>query len=105
MVHSYHIIFVDEAAATGAGIVIAPSELSSLFDSLPVIDALFCIAWTATFSIKASFLALFRHLIKRVARTLTVYYWCTVALTLLAWGFFECEDFIVCPYFRAHVRK
>lgn len=105
MINSYKIVFVDEAAATNATVVIAPSQLSSLFASLTTIDALFCIVWTATFSIKASFLALFRQLIRRVARKLTIYYWCTVTLTFLAWGFFECEDFIVCPYFRAEVRK
>lgn len=105
MIHSYKIVFVDEAAATTSTFVIVPSQLSSLFGSLTTIDALFCIVWTATFSIKASFLALFGQLIKRVARKLTIYYWCTVTLTFLAWAFFEYEDFIVCPYFRAEVRK
>ena len=105
MIHSYRIVFVDEAAATNATVVIAPGQLDLLFGSLGTIDALFCVMWTATFSVKASFLALFRQLIRRVSGRLTIYYWCTVVLTFLAWGFFECEDFIVCPYFRAQVRK
>ena len=105
MIHSYRIVFVDEAAATNATVVIAPGQLDLLFGSLGTIDALFCIMWTATFSVKASFLALFRQLIRRVLGRLTIYYWCTVVLTFLAWGFFESEDFIVCPYFRAQVRK
>lgn len=105
IVHFYKVMFIDEALATDPTVVIVPSQLLELFNSLTIVDAFFCIMWTATFSVKASFLALFRQLISRVSRKLTIYYWCTVALTLLAWAFFECEDFIVCPHFGEQVSE
>ena len=105
MISSYKIFFVDEAAETDATIVITLAEISLLFGSLTTIDATFCIIWTAIFSTKASFLALFGQLIKRVSRKLSIYYWCAVILTFLGWVFFECELFIVCPHGGSGVSK
>ena len=106
IVHFYKVMFVDEALATDPTVVIEPSQLSELFNSLTIVDAFFCVMWTTTFSVKASFLALFKQLISRVStKRLNVFYWCTVGLTFLAWGFFECEDFIVCPHFGEQVSE
>lgn len=105
MIEFYKVAFLDEAVATNSTVIIQPSQLTSLFNSLTMLDAFFCIMWTATFSIKASFLALFRQLIQRVSKKLRIHFWVTAVLTFLAWAYFECEDFIVCHYFGAEVRE
>ena len=101
LIHFYRLVFVDEAAATNPTVVVAPEQYTNLFESLTNIDAYFSIMWTSTFSIKASFLALFKPLIRRLSRRIVVFYWCAVVLTLLSWGYFVSEVFIVCHYFGA----
>lgn len=54
--------------------------------------------WTATFAVKLSFLVLFRQLIKRVSKKLTIYIWVVILLTVLTWAFALTWGFIGCPY-------
>ncbi|KAF2837383.1 hypothetical protein M501DRAFT_1059372 [Patellaria atrata CBS 101060] len=53
--------------------------------------------WTATFSVKLSFLAFFRRLIQSVNR-IHQYYWFVVGLTIISWVFVIGEPHILCPH-------
>ena len=64
-----------------------------------VVDAVVCLTWTATFAVKASFLALFRVLIRRISKRITIYYWVVVGCTGVTWAFMMSESFIFCSTF------
>lgn len=68
-------------------------------DVSKVVDAFVCLTWTATFAVKASFLALFRVLIRRISRRITIYYWVVVGCTGVTWAFMMAESFIFCSTF------
>jgi hypothetical protein len=101
----YHAIFIGEAVSLDPTVVITPDQTAALLESFVIIRAFFCITWTVTFSVKASFLALFERLIRRVSKRLTLYYWCAVVMTFLSWAFFMCELFIICPYTGTEIGK
>ena len=54
--------------------------------------------WTATFAVKLSFLVLFRQLIKRVSKRITICIWVVIFPTVLIWAFALTEGYIGCPY-------
>lgn len=97
----YHILalnFLEEAIAVEPTVVVPISQLGNLMGSLAYTDAFLCLIWTCTFSVKFSFLALFRLLIKRVSKHLTRYFWFVVVYMVLTWMFLVVEPFILCPY-------
>lgn len=70
-----------------------------------VVDAVVCLTWSATFAVKASFLALFRMLIRRISRRITIYYWVVVGCTGVTWVFMMAESFIFCSTFGLRSSK
>lgn len=44
-----------------------------------------CFIWTVVYSVKFFFLAMFRLLIKRISKRITIYFWIVVAITTLFW--------------------
>lgn len=67
--------------------------------AMAIVSSLVVLSWTATYAVKFSFLALFRHLIRRLSKKITVYYWIIVGFTLLSWAYMVVEPFILCPVF------
>lgn len=67
--------------------------------AMAVVSSLLVLSWTATYAVKLSFLALFRHLISRLSKKITIYYWIIVGFTLLSWAYAVVEPFILCPVF------
>lgn len=80
-------------------------DLSAALDAISVIDASWCLMWSATFFVKFSFLALFRLLIRRLSKSISIYYWTVVVLTGLTWPFMVSKPFIFCQKFGAEASK
>lgn len=93
------LLYGNEASKLDPTFVITIERILGLTSSLPVIDSFLALAWTTTFSIKFSFLALFRLLIGGTHHKLRTYFWFVVAFTSLTWMFLVSETFILCPYF------
>lgn len=62
-------------------------------------DAYMTLAWLSIFGIKASFLALFHRMVRNVKRSLTIYFWVTVATTSVAGVVVVLSAFVLCPHF------
>lgn len=84
------IVYLFEAAAgarpidyifTIQDIILLEEESSVVLIS----NAGMCLAWTVIYSVKFYFLALFRLLINRVSRRISIYFWVVVAVTTLFW--------------------
>lgn len=90
-------IYLGEALMRSVDVAFTPMELLSLTDLMKWNDIFLCLAWTANFAIKYSFLAFFHSLIKDVSRGLNRFYWFVVVYTGLAWAFCIVEPFILCP--------
>lgn len=67
--------------------------------AMAVVSSLVVLSWTATYAVKFSFLALFRKLISRLSKKITIYFWIIVGLTLISWAYIVVEPFILCPVF------
>lgn len=67
--------------------------------AMVTIFSLVILSWTATYAVKFSFLALFRHLISRLSKKITVYHWIVTGFTLLSWAYVVVTPFILCPVF------
>lgn len=98
-------MFISEALRLDPTVVVRVDQLLALTNSMAVVDSFLALAWTAIFSVKFCFLALFRLLIRQVSKKLTVYYWCVVGFTVTTWAFLVSEGFILCPYFGAETAK
>lgn len=92
-------VFVSEASRVDPTAIITLEDLVKLTNSMAIVDAFLALAWTTTFGVKFSFLALFRLLIRRVSGPIAIYYWCVVGFTTITWAFIISESFILCPYF------
>lgn len=92
---------------TGANIpvIFTLEDIVVMADVSKVVDAFVCLTWTATFAVKASFLALFRVLIRRISRRITIYYWIVVGCTAVTWAFMMAESFIFCSIFGLESSK
>ena len=95
------IIFIIESLEPDqpASVLFSAQDLSDATIAIAVIDASWCLAWTATVFVKISFLALFRLLIRRISKRITIYYWIVVGFTALSWSFLVSKPFIFCPLF------
>lgn len=69
-----------------------------------ILNSFICIIWTTIFTVKFSFLALFRLLIRRLPKPIIIYYWTTVGIAVATWIFFVSLPFILCPHFDAAYR-
>lgn len=92
---------------TGANIpvIFTLEDILIMADVSKVVDAFVCLTWTATFAVKASFLALFRVLIRRISKRITIYYWVVVGFTGVTWAFMMAESFIFCSTFGLESSK
>lgn len=70
--------------------------------AMAAVSSLVILSWTATYAVKFSFLALFRQLISRLSKKITIYFWIIVGFTLLSWAYVVVEPFILCPVFGLH---
>ena len=80
-------------------VIIPIDQLDILVGSVMYQDVFHCLIWTCIFSVKASFLALFRLMVRNVSKELSIYYWVVVVYVLVVWMFMVSEVFILCPYF------
>lgn len=94
-----------EALQKDNSVVLAPNDLLELTLSTAVVNSFFCLAWATVVCVKFSFLALFRLLIRRISRTIGIYYWLVVVFTVLAGMFLVSEAFIMCSHFGPTASK
>ncbi|KAF2756236.1 hypothetical protein EJ05DRAFT_512766 [Pseudovirgaria hyperparasitica] len=76
---------------------LTPKELDMVINGTTPLKTFLCLAWTAIFCVKFSFLAFFYNLIDRV-RGIRIWYWSVVVFTIVTWMFLVSEPFILCPY-------
>ena len=88
-----------EAAEMDPTVFLSTADLWDSVDSIPYIFASIELAWACIFFVKFSFLALFRLLIRRLSRSIIIYYWFLVGFCILTWMFLMCGLFIECHYF------
>lgn len=98
-------IFIMEVLQKDNSVVLAPNDLLELTLSTAVVNSFFCLAWATIVCVKFSFLALFRLLIRRISRTIGIYYWIVVVFTVLAGMFLVSEAFIMCSHFGPSASK
>lgn len=98
-------IFIMEALQKDSNVVLAPDDLLELTHSTAVVNSFFCLAWATIVCVKFSFLALFKLLIRRISRTIGIYYWVVVVFTVLAGIFLVSEAFILCSHFGPSASK
>lgn len=82
--HSIHYVFTIQ-------------DILDFNDGMTVYASFLTLSWTAIYAVNLSFLALFRHLISRLSKKITIYYWIVVGFTLLSWAYAMAEPFIFCP--------
>lgn len=90
---------LEEAISLDPTVIVPLDRLDDLLGSLPYLHSFLSVIWTCIFSVKASFLALFRLMIRNVSKPPTIYYWTVVVYMILAWMFIVSESFILCPHF------
>lgn len=95
------ILFLTEVLETDHPVnyVFTVHDILDFNDSMAVVSSLVVLSWTATYAVKFSFLALFRHLIRRLSKRITIYYWIVAGFTSLSWAYMVVEPFILCPVF------
>lgn len=92
-------LFLIEAVLTDPTYIIFPSDLTSDVDRQAILDFYLALAWTTTYCVKFSFLALFRLLIGRISNWVTIYFRFAVVATVLTAAFVLTQPFIICPHF------
>lgn len=98
-------IFIMEALQKDNSVVLTPGDLLELTLSTALVNSFFCLAWATVVSVKFSFLALFRLLIRRMSGTIDIYYWVVVVFTMLVGIFLVSEAFILCLHFGPSASK
>lgn len=97
VLHFARSMFMIESVLTGLVQYVMIEDLLRLTNSLSSEQAFNCLSWSAVFCVKFSFLALFKVLIRRLSRRLTIYYWMVVGVTIMTWVFLASSIFILCP--------
>lgn len=103
--HYMESMFRLEAINLDPTVVFSLSEILQLIYANKWFDIYLALMWTATFAIKASFLAFFRNLIRDVSRRLERYWWFVVIFTIITWIFLVVEPIILCPHFGMAASK
>ncbi|KAF2137097.1 uncharacterized protein K452DRAFT_279095 [Aplosporella prunicola CBS 121167] len=80
-------------------VAVEPKDLPMLESQTLILDLVNAFIWTTIFSMKLSFLYLFRNLVKNNSLLLIRYFWFVVIFTVLSWGFSASEIFIHCHSF------
>lgn len=97
-------IFLTEALLVQPLFKLTFEGARSLGNTAPgIIHSFLFLTWTVIFSVKFSFLALFRLLIQRISWKITFYYWFVVVFTVLTWIYMVSEAFFVCPAFGTQI--
>ena len=86
-----------EASALDETFVVDRKTLGSLQNKLVQISVFRVLSWTALYSAKGSFLALFHSLVGRVSRAALWYFWFVASITAVCWAFATTERFMLCP--------
>lgn len=86
-------------------VVLTPNDILELTLSTAVVNSFFCLAWATVVCVKFSFLAMFRLLVRRISRTIGIYYWVVVVFTVLSGMFLVSEAFIMCSHFGPSASK
>ena len=94
-----------EAAVVDPTVTLSVADLFGMVDSIPYIYTFIDLAETCIFFVKFSFLALFRLLIRRLSRSIVIYYWFVVGFCVLTWMVTMCGAFIICHYFTLQSGK
>lgn len=94
-------MFLVEALQRYSDIVIPADQDQPLLNAMAIGVSVLCLTWTTTFAVKFSFLVLFWHLIQRLSKWLSRYYWAVVGTCAISWMFVICEPFVLCHYFGA----
>lgn len=94
-----------EAINTDPTVMFSLPEILELIYANKWFDIFIALMWTATFAIKASFLAFFRNLIRDVSRRLDRYYWFVCIVTAITWVLLVVEPIILCPHFGLAASK
>lgn len=97
LLHFARSSFVAEAVRTDLMGYLTVKDLLALRNFVSTTQAFLFMVWTAIFCVKFSFLALFKVLIRRLSRRLTIYYWTIVLVTILTWVLLASDIFIICP--------
>lgn len=97
LLHFARSSFVAEAVLTDLMGYLTVKDLLAQGKFIPAMQAFLFMVWTAIFCVKFSFLALFKVLIRRLSRRLTIYYWTIVFVTIFTWTFLASEIFVICP--------
>ncbi|KAF2014130.1 hypothetical protein BU24DRAFT_370855 [Aaosphaeria arxii CBS 175.79] len=84
--------------------VVPHGVLLGLRPAMSIMYAILTLLWTATFSVKFSFLAFFYDIVKSL-RTIKHYYFATVGLTFFSYVLVVISPFIVCPQFSMSTGK
>jgi len=79
-------------------VALPPDFTNYLLTALKFLFAYQTVTWTVVFSVKFSFLAFFRPLVRRLAK-LKMWWNITVVTTALTWGLCAVDVFIICPHF------
>ncbi|KAI0479831.1 hypothetical protein F4859DRAFT_529965 [Xylaria cf. heliscus] len=83
---------------------LSPHQGDQVLDNALLENIFLVLAWTATFSVKFSFLAFFKQMIFRVDR-IRYYYWSVVVFTVISYLFLVGEAFILCHEWRLESLK
>lgn len=98
--HICYFLYLHSAA------LLAPQVLPILLDHFTellqlheMVYPFLALIWTATYAVKACFLAFMRPLVWHISRAVNWYYWFIVVFCTISWAFVVAEPFIICPYF------
>ena len=94
-----NISFIYTQVNVSAGLEPAPEDfVQQLILDQKTQDAATVFTWVTIFSVKFSFLAVFRKLVSRL-RNLTIWWWCVLAVLIPAAIICACGSFIACSTF------
>lgn len=97
--------YLDEALLTHSDVAEIPQDfLHQLLQFHALSDAYLVLTYTSIFAVKASFLFLFRVLVRRVHK-MVVFWWIALATTTVAWMVCVIAQFLPCLYFDVRASK
>lgn len=89
-------LFFVEALTQNRAYILTSEDVKSFGSVLRIASCFPALSWTATIAVKLSFLVLFRQLIKRVSKRITIYIWVVITITALLWIFAWSGTLIAC---------
>lgn len=95
MSYTRHLYLV-EALISDRGYIITDDDVKTFDSVLRITFSFVVMSWTATIVVKLSFLVLFRQLVERVSKKITIYIWLVILLTAFLWISAWSATFILC---------